>query len=219
MLSLGIDVGELRNGLHLVLLDEQLKCTEVVRVHQVNRAVDFCRAHKPAIVAIDSPPAWGLQGNSRLAERQLRERGIQSFLTPNKNNIVKHENPFYGWMRVGFSMFDQLDPLFPRYRADDPKGKAIEVFPNASAIYIANLLRPKTVSVVKWRRQVLAASGVEVERLTNLDFVDAGLAALTGLFALKGDYTPFGDPDEGVIVVPRKSSKVTMLQKRLHAPR
>jgi predicted nuclease with RNAse H fold len=97
MLSLGIDVGELKNrGLHLVLMDDGLVPVDKRNVHQVSDVVAYCNARKPDIVAIDSPPAWGLGGNSRLAERELRERGIQSYLTPSMDDVTKQASKFYG---------------------------------------------------------------------------------------------------------------------------
>jgi hypothetical protein len=43
---------------------------------------------------------------------------------------------------------------------------------------------------------------VELSLLATIDLVDASLAALTGLLALRGEFTALGDPDEGTIVVP-----------------
>jgi hypothetical protein len=110
-------------------------------------------------------------------------------------------------MRVGFAIFEQLASHFPRYREGETRGTAIEVYPYASAVYMAAAYRPKGISDVKWRRAILAATGIETASLTNGDLVDAGLAALTGVFALRNDFANFGKPDEGVIVVPRRESR------------
>jgi predicted nuclease with RNAse H fold len=214
VLSLGIDVG-VRKGLHLVFLDDRLAFVEASNVRHVSEVVAYCNARNPDIVAIDSPPGWGLCGNSRLAERELRKRGLQSFATPNVGDVAKQENEFYGWMRVGFSLFEELASRFPRYRDGEPRATAIEVYPYASAVYIAVAHRPEGISQVKWRRALLAAAGVDTVLLTNGDLVDAGLAALTGIFALRGDYAAFGDPEEGVIVVPRRSSASRTSLKRI----
>jgi predicted RNase H-like nuclease len=218
MLSLGIDVGELKNkGLHLVLMDDQFILTGKRNVHNVSEVVDYCAANRPDIVAVDSPPAWGLTGKSRLAERELRERGIQSYATPSVDDVAKQVNKFYGWMRVGFTVFEQLVAHYPRYRNGEPKRTAIEVFPHASAVYVVGAHQPEGIGKAKWRRAVLTAAGIKAESLTNGDWVDAGLAALTGIYALRGDFATFGNPEEGVIVVPRKESRSISL-RRMIAP-
>ena len=49
---------------------------------------------------------------------------------------------------------------------------------------------------------MLAAEGVDTGGLRSADQVDAALAALTGIRALQGKSSAFGDPKEGVIVLP-----------------
>jgi predicted RNase H-like nuclease len=56
---------------------------------------------------------------------------------------------------------------------------------------------------VGFRRDVLRANAVNADYLPNADRVDAAMCALTGLIALQGDYEVVGDPDEGVVLLPR----------------
>src|SRR5437867_9714649 len=96
--SLGVDVS-VRRGLDLVLLNASRRLLDVcpgVKVEDLPALLSDC---KPDVVAIDSPPAWGSAGNSRLAERALRRAGISSYATP--SDPAKQVRPFYRWMKVG----------------------------------------------------------------------------------------------------------------------
>jgi hypothetical protein len=44
--------------------------------------------------------------------------------------------------------------------------------------------------------------------LRTVDQIDAGLAALTGLLALEGEFCALGDPQEGVIVLPARAAAI-----------
>jgi predicted nuclease with RNAse H fold len=205
--SLGIDVGG-GKGLDLVLLDERrvpLQVISHVRVPEVERLI---RDLRPDVIAIDSPPKWAASGRSRRTERELASLNIQSFNTPSKEHGER--NRFFGWMQVGFEVFaEAAEAGFPTYAAGSPKGKALEVFPHASAVVLAGGLAPKGAKKHAWRTAVLRTQGVRTDELTSPDRVDAALAALTGLLALDGRRFAPGDPTEGVIVVPSASLPAT----------
>jgi predicted RNase H-like nuclease len=78
----------------------------------------------------------------------------------------------------------------------------VQVFPEASAVLRHGSLRPTDVPKVQFRRNVLANNRIDTSELRSADAVDAGVAALTGLLALEAQFSTFGDPDEGAIVVP-----------------
>jgi predicted nuclease with RNAse H fold len=203
--SLGIDVGAKRKGLDAVLLDERLVPSEARRHLGVEEIAQLIRQSRPDVVAIDSPPAWGRSpGGSRRTERELRRFGIQSFGTP--SDPKKASSVFYDWMRAGFEVFEAVGRVgFARYASGPVAGRAIEVFPHATAVVLAGCLPPsETTDRMKreWRRGVLAAQGVATEDIRSSDQVDAALAALTGLYALGGKCFAPGDPLEGVIVLP-----------------
>ena len=206
MRSLGIDVGAKRKGLDAVLLDETMVPSEAKRHAGVEEIAELIRLVRPDVVAIDSPPAWGRSsGGSRLTEREIRRFGIQSFGTPSDQR--KASSAFYDWMRAGFEVFEAAAlEGFARYGSGSVQGKAIEVFPHATAVVLAGCLPPRGLSKGRakreWRRSVLRAHGVETENLPSADQVDAALAALTGLYALGGRCFAPGDPLEGVIVLP-----------------
>jgi predicted RNase H-like nuclease len=203
MRALGIDVG-VRKGLHLVALDARLRPLFTRSGASLAELHGICQKIKPDVVAIDSPPHWAIRGNSRLAERDLQSRRVHLFATP--SDPEKRRSEFYDWMRVGFKVFKAVAPRFPLYRSGPVRRHAIEVFPHASAVHLAGWLKPEGYTKVRWRRSILEREGVSVDDLTNADLVDAALGALTGLYALRGDFAGFGDPKEGVVVVPRSDA-------------
>ena len=205
MKSLGVDVAAQRKGLDAVLLDESMVPVETGRRMTAADVGTLIAESRPHIVAIDAPPAWGLRsGGSRLTEQEIRRLGIQSFGTP--SDPKKAKSAFYDWMRAGFRVFEvAAEHGFDRYRSGPAANTAIEVFPHASAVVLAGCLQPKTVRKREWRSGVLASKGVSVDKLRSVDQIDAALAALTGLYALRGRLSALGDPKEGVIVLPASS--------------
>lgn len=203
MRVLGIDVG-VGKGLDIALLDERRRAILVrsrVPVAALGALIDETA---PVALAIDAPPAWAPTGKSRMTERLLAERNIHAFNTPSAAH--GRDNRFYGWMKVGFEVFAVAEAHgYPRYRAGDPRGTAMEVFPHASATVLAGVLPPPRASKRSWRARVLRANGVPTDELTSADRVDAALCALSGLLALEGRRFAPGDPREGVIVLPTAS--------------
>jgi predicted nuclease with RNAse H fold len=215
--SLGLDVG-VRKGLDLVLMDEDLSPVETRRRIETASLEGHIAELEPDVVAIDSPPAWGKDGRSRRTERELRALGIQSYGTP--SDPKKGDNAFYAWMKAGFAAFDAAARCgFERFRSGRAKGTALEVFPHASAVVLAGCLPPHAISKREWRAQVLRSQGVHVRGLRSADQIDAALAALTGLFALKGRSTSLGDPWEGVIVLPASSLPARPYRRCRHEQR
>jgi predicted nuclease with RNAse H fold len=201
--ALGIDVSENR-GLDLVLLDDAQRQQPLLRHHgQPDDLTATLAEWKPDVVAIDSPPAWGTLGASRACERDLKRLGIQAFYTPGAN---RSGHPFYRWMAVGIEAHAVCGRSgFPRYESGSVQGRALEVFPHATAVTLAGCL-PKASRTrrdkLDFRVPVLAAHGIEARAWRSLDCVDAALAALTGLLALQGRFSALGEPADGVIVVP-----------------
>ncbi len=217
MRSLGIDVG-VGKGLDVVLLDERLVPLHVssrVHVRDVGRLI---RELRPDVVAIDSPPRWAPSGRSRLTERELAALNISSFNTPSEGH--GKGNRFFAWMEVGFEVFAHAAAAgFPAYSAGSPRGKALEVFPHATAVVLAGCLAPKGARKHTWRTAVLRAQGVRTDELGSADRIDAALAALTGLYALDGKRFAPGDPREGVIVVPSAALPAVPYRPGTAAPR
>jgi predicted nuclease with RNAse H fold len=199
--ALGVDVGASRKGLDVVLLDDARRPLRIVSRLPIERLGLLIRELDPDVIAIDAPPAWAPNGSSRLTERLLAEVNIHAFNTPSARDGRGH--PFYAWMEVGFEAFKVAGARgFPRYRAGNPRGTAMEVFPHGSAAVLAGCLPPKGTRKKAWRARILVAHGVPIAELTTADRVDAALCALTGILAVEGRRFAPGDPKEGVIVLP-----------------
>jgi predicted nuclease with RNAse H fold len=196
--ALGIDVAESRKGLDLVAVDSGRRIVACQRRSTIADVASAVAELEPHVICIDAPPAWALDGRSRAAERQLRPLGITTFATPTDPG----DHPFYGWMRVGFAIFEAVAATYPRYRGGRVAGTAAEVFPHATAVLLAGRRRSPDESKSSFRRTVLADRGVDDSLLGSLDAVDAALAALTGIIALEDEVSSVGDPDEGVILLP-----------------
>ena len=217
MRALGIDVSYTR-GLDLVLLDEDRAIVETYRKIQTGELAGLLADIPVDVVAIDSPPGWGISGGSRLTERELRAFGIHAYGTP--SDPKKADNAFYNWMRVGMKAFEAAETAgFARYRNGPVTGTALEVFPHASCVVLAGCLPPKNTTKQEWRRQVLRVNGVAADELRSLDQVDAALAALTGLYALRSRFTALGDPREGVIVLPAHSLPASPYRRGIKPPK
>jgi hypothetical protein len=207
--ALGIDVGdELRKQLDVVVMDADRQIAAVGSRIGVRRLGGLIEDHRPDVVCIDGPPAWAAAGKrSRLAERELRLLGIQSYATPARSVGESHD--FYAWMRNGMGAFRAAARAgFPAFTAGRIAGSAIEVFPHATATVLAGCLAParQTPAAKRaWRAAILRAAHVPTAQLRTLDQVDAALCALTGIVALElGDPFAPGAPDEGRIVLPAR---------------
>jgi predicted nuclease with RNAse H fold len=199
--ALGVDVG-VRKGLDLVVLDGRLRPRERYQRVDLSDLGSHLGELRPDVVAIDSPPGWARAGRSRSTERELRLFGIQSYGTPTEDRGIDH--PFYEWMRIGFEVFRiAARSGYRRFAGGTPRNGAMEVFPHASAVVLAGCLPPRGVRKAAWRAGVLRDAGVR--GLRSPDQVDAALAALTGLYALRGFRSTVGDPLEGVIVLPTRT--------------
>ena len=217
MRALGIDVSYSR-GLDLVFLDDDRSIVQTHRRIQTGELAGLLADTPVDVVAIDSPPGWGISGGSRLTERELRGFGIHAYGTP--SDPKKADNAFYNWMRVGMKAFEAAEQAgFARYRNGPVNGTALEVFPHASCVVLAGCLPPKNMTKQEWRRQVLRANGVAADELRSLDQVDAALAALTGLYALKSRFTALGDPREGLIVLPAHSLPASPYRRGVKPPK
>lgn len=215
--ALGIDVSYSR-GLDLVFLEEDRSIVETHRRVETGELAGLIAATPVDVVAIDSPPGWGISGGSRLTERELRAFGIHSYGTP--SDPKKADNAFYDWMRIGMKAFEAAEKAgFARYRNGPVNGTALEVFPHASCVVLAGCLPPKNTTKQEWRRQVLRSNGVAANELRSLDQVDAALAALTGLYALRSRFTALGDPREGVIVLPAHSLPASPYRRGVKPPK
>ncbi len=89
------------------------------------------------------------------------------------------------------------------YRGDAAvQGRAVEVFPHASAVTLRGRLPGRGVPKLTWRREALQQAGVEHEPLHTVDQLDAALAALTGIRCLQHRSCIVGVRGESVLALP-----------------
>ena len=196
---MGIDVAVTR-GLDIVVLDDSLRVAFGPTTLHLVDLPDLIRRTEPHVIAIDSPPAWGLSGKSRPIERQLQALGISIFPAP----AAEFARELHRWMETGFDVFKVAGDLgYPLYTGGASSARsAIEVFPHASAVVLRGSLAPVGVAKSVWRRAVLEAAGIDCSEMRTTDHLDAALAALTGLKFLTGDFSVVGTPGEAVLVLP-----------------
>jgi predicted RNase H-like nuclease len=128
---------------------------------------------------------------------------IWCFSTPTEEAALAHKKNFYGWMLAGRDLFKALSrewPLFDGSPCDEPR--VLETFPHAVVCALAGRIvaaKPKA----QVRRAALIKQGVDVSELTNVDYLDAALCAVTAQAYLRDEMTALGDTETGFMVVPR----------------
>jgi predicted nuclease with RNAse H fold len=208
MLACGIDVSA-SHGLDVVVLESKARLFSLKSHLSVSELPDLLKQIRSDVVAIDAPSCWSAGGRSRDCERRLAARGLHCFYTPTSS--IARGSRFYRWVRVGHRVFEAANQAgYPTYLGNGSMRRhAIEVFPHASAVVLRKTLPPPGCSrrrsaKKKWRTRILKDFGVDTEKLTSLDLVDAALAALTGIRALEKDVAVVGDRTGGVIVLPAR---------------
>jgi predicted nuclease with RNAse H fold len=186
---LGVDVGGVRKGFDVALVDDRTILELESRLHrdEVVALVDHVR---PTVVAIDSPCRCAHQGHtSRKGERLLAKTVCGIRWTPDVTRV--HASDYYGWIVEGLALYDALD-------ARDVK--VIEVFPTASWTRWSGPRSGRRRA--PWSRDALAALGLDgVPTRTNQDQRDAIAAAVTA-----SQYTGGATEQMGEIVVPTAAS-------------
>ena len=197
----GIDVGGERKGFHAVALQGGIFAATLAASDPAVIA-SWCRQMKAAVVAVDAPCGWSDGGASRLAERSLAIGGnkISCFATPTRARA--NRSNFYKWVFNGERLYRQLAKHYVLFDGSRRVGPAcFETFPHAVVCALAGRVvaaRPKRET----RRNALRQRGYDVGSLTNVDFVDAGLCAITADAFVHGRVQLFGNKVEGFIVVP-----------------
>ena len=195
----GIDVGGDRKGFHAVALndgrfiDKKTDCDP-------DQIVEWCLHNEASVVAVDAPCHWSQKGASRLAERRLAEKKICCFATPTRERAEGRN--FYRWMFNGERLYRALASEYQLFDGTSTSGPTcFETFPHA----IMCSFNGKPIiggRKVATRRSALASRGYDVSKLTNIDFVDAALCAVTAEKFRAGQYATYGDCEDGIIVVP-----------------
>lgn len=200
---IGIDVGGQRKGFHAVALKGG-EYSGRYATGDVDKLVDWCRKVQGTVIALDAPCRWSTDGHARTAERRLMEKGIWCFSTPTRQRAVDHPKNHYGWMLQGEKLFEALEGSHPICAELPAAGQTccVETFPHAVTWHL-NGGNADAKHKRSQRRSLLKKAGVDLVELTNIDFVDAALCALTAQYLASGARcVSYGDANTGYIIVP-----------------
>lgn len=201
----GIDVGGKRKGLHAVAL----RGGQYFGRYSSGNAqsvVDWCDEMQASAVGMDAPCCWSKTGRARAAERELMGERIWCFSTPTRVVAESHPTDYFRWMLSGAELYGLLTvqyPLLDEQRLIE-RPVCFETFPHAITCALLGRVTSAKRKGTE-RRDILRAAGVDTVELTNIDWVDAALCALTAHQFLAGNFKTYGDEKEGFVVVPGKT--------------
>ena len=163
--------------------------------------MSWCRQLKAVGVAVDAQCGWSGGGASRLTESRLAIGGneIACFATPTR--LRANKSNLYKWVFNGARLYQQLAQHYTLSScARRGSWACCETFPHAVVCALAG--RGAAWPKRETRRNALWQCGYDVGSLTNVDFVCAGLCAITSDAFLHGSAMLHGNKVEGFIVVP-----------------
>ena len=146
--------------------------------------VELVAEAKPVLVAIDAPLTLPKPGKSlRACDLDLMRRGLKP--------LPPLMGPMRGLTARALRLKERISSL---------NIEVIEVFPKGARVVLSLPRRGHGPSVTS----LLTSMGISLLRPPSSDHeVDAVVAAYVAALYLKGDYETCGDPDEGVIVMPK----------------
>lgn len=198
----GVDVGSARKGFHAVAFRDGVYLDKF-KSSDPDEVAAWCQSVGAVAVGVDSPCGWNTGTGSRPAERALANERISSYPTPTREVAGVHPKANYSWMFAGETLYLALQKTHPLYRGEEPVRlpASFETFPQAVACALAgDRVSAKEKQTV--RRELLSQSGLDIAPLTNIDWVDAALCALTAAYFVNGDVRSYGEAETGIIVVP-----------------
>jgi predicted nuclease with RNAse H fold len=205
----GIDVGGSKKGCHLVILRgrEIVKVAGNLDAHAMHA---HCVAEDVALVGIDAPCKWGVQGGvqgggqgtGRAAEREMARQRIACFSTPTQARA--QESAFYEWMINGERVYRAFAPSHPLLCTNRYEGApaAFETFPHAITCALLGRGAVSAKDKRVQRRDALGKLGFDIARFRSIDDLDAALCAYAAQCLMDGDAHAYGDADGGFIFVP-----------------
>jgi predicted nuclease with RNAse H fold len=202
----GIDVGGARKGFHAVALRDGAYAGQLAS-HDVQELSNWCLVTMCAsVIAIDAPCRWSATGRARPCERELMRQGIFCFATPSREKAEQHPSGYFDWMRRGADLYQALEASHPLLTSLPCPGQrcCFETFPHAITWHLRGGAA-KAAQKRTQRRELLQKAGIDLAPLTNIDWIDAALCALTAHRVASGaTCLAFGEPDTGLIVVPAR---------------
>lgn len=203
--TIGIDVGGVKKGFHAVANRDGLYLEKFHSVHPDVIAA-WALSHRPSAVAIDAPSMFSLKSKSRKAERDLVSNGIRCFYTPTRALAVK--SCFYDWVFNGELLYQKLGlPIF--MGEQNMETCVVETFPHAVQMSLWAGYSNPLVNKRSVRESALALkANYDTSQLSNIDFIDAALCAVSADYFTNHQYIAYGCKTEGYIVLPK-----TMIKK------
>lgn len=178
MVIVGIDVGGVKKGFHVSVLESGVGFVDLRNYHGPEEIVGYLRGFDSLkLVAIDCPPRAQINGpRTRLAERQINQAGFKVQWT--RRSPMEPEE----WMLNGEKLWKSLEELSPQVQM-------IETFPTIVSSELGDCELVLPLKLLK---------GGQVERAGYKDFVDSCLCAWAGLRYLRGEARSFGQEGDEV---------------------
>ncbi len=190
-----------------VALDEELHLAWCDFPLSDARIIAAIAHRQPRLVAIDAPLGLPkglccleegcpcqprLSSKGRICERELSRRGIPCYYTT-KKSIIKN---------MVYRAIGLKDEITARGY------EVIEVYPYATKVrlfgrHIPKKITPEGLAFLKERLAALMPHLIPYLERFNHDLCDALLAAYTAYLYAKGEIEGLGDPEEGVIFIPK----------------
>ena len=180
----GVDLAGLPTRITgLCYLDSRLIC-ELAKAKEDYEIFSFIFEKSPEVIAIDAPLSLPRNGMFRVCEREVMKLGVRPL------------SPLLRSMRTLTERAMRLRRIL-----EERRYRVIEVFPTG-ARKLLNL--PSKKMGRRALREALAAHGLKnIPEDVDQHLLDAVICALIGLYYLRGEYLEVGDPEEGVIILPK----------------
>ena len=199
-ITIGIDVGGIKKGFHAVANRDGLYLAHFHSIHP-DEVASWVLSHNPSAVAIDAPSMFSLNSGSRKAERELVSNGMRCFYTPTRALAAKSR--FYDWVFNGELLYQRLGlPIFMGEQSQ--KTCVIETFPHAVQMSLWASDSNPVGNKRSVRESTLALkANYDTSQLSNIDFIDAALCAVSADYFAHHQFTAYGCKTEGYIVLPK----------------
>lgn len=205
LITAGIDVGGPRKGFHAVILKAG-SFFDQIHLTDESTLADWLNRHKARYIGVDSPCAWRPTHAPRLAETDLSRSGISCFFTPRRNKAVAHPTGYYNWMLQGEKLYLKLNQSHSLYSGTPDcisDSTCFETYPHAIACRLSGcklLARNKLAD----RSAILQQNNIILPFFHEIDFIDAALCALMALHFSQMQFSAFGEPAGGFIILPKE---------------
>ena len=199
-ITIGIDVGGIKKGFHAVANRDGSYLAQFHSIHP-DEVASWVLSHNPSAVAIDAPSMFSLNSGSRKAERELVSNGMRCFYTPTRALAAKSR--FYDWVFNGELLYQKLGlPIFMGEQSQETC--AIETFPHAVQMSLW-AEDPNPIGNKRSVRESTLAlkANYDTSQLSNIDFIDAALCAVSADYFAHHQFTAYGCKTEGYIVLPK----------------